>query len=85
MEPSTWSAVPSAELGQSPGGLEQPGPEHGVGQVGPRLVQRRDGVGLRHRAMPEPGQLGEHEPHPVTRLVTPPHLGERRCVSSLRF
>src|SRR6185437_6018497 len=37
-------------------------------QIGARLIQAREAIAMRGRAVPEPAQLREDEPHPVTAL-----------------
>ena len=53
------------------GALDQPRAEHGMAQVGLGFLERRNGELSRHRAVPEPGDLGENKPHPVAALLAP--------------
>ena len=48
-------------------------------KVGARLVKRGDRVALRHRAVTQPRDLGEHEPHPVTGLSSRAQLDDGRA------
>src|SRR5665647_1844620 len=49
----------------------KPRPQHAVPEIGYGFVARAKRIVLRHRAMPETGQLGKDEPHPVTLLPAP--------------
>jgi hypothetical protein len=55
-------------------------------KVGERFLARRDGKPLRHLAVPEAGNLGKHEPHPVAPLLaTAQFLDNARIDRSLRI
>src|SRR5262245_32543994 len=60
--------------------LDEPRPEHGMGEVRARLVEALDRVALRRRAEPEAGDLGKDEPHPVRALAAAPDLVQGRLV-----
>ena len=57
-------------LRDDPGALDQSRSEHLMVQIAPRLLRRRDGEPSRRRALTQAGDLREHEPHPVARLVS---------------
>ena len=76
MPPKICSAVVPWCDGDDLGALDQPRPEHRVGQVGPGLGQVGDRVRLGHRAAAQPGDLREDEPHPVAGLAPAAKLGD---------
>ena len=78
--PHDLHRVVDVEVGERTGALDQPRPEHRVGHVGAGLAEVRQGEPLRHAAAAEPGELREHEPHPVRALLPLPQLGERLVV-----
>ncbi len=66
--------------GDDLGAFDQPGPEHGVSEVGLRLGQIADRVRLGHGAAPQARDLREDEPHPMAGLAAVPELGDRVLV-----
>ena len=62
------------------GRFDQPRSEQRMREIGACLGRVGDGVMLRHRAVAEPGDLREHEPHPVTGLASAAQLGKHLVV-----
>ena len=54
----------------------QPRAEQRMGEIGPRLRPIGEGVADRHGAVPQPGDLGKDEPHPVAPLRPGAQFGE---------
>ena len=52
------------------GALHQPRSEHRMCKIGLCLCKIADRIRPRHSAAPEPGDLREDEPHPVTGLTS---------------
>jgi hypothetical protein len=61
----------------------EPRSQDGVGKIGPRFAQRPDREALRHRAVPEAGDLGKDEPDPVPGLAAAPQFVEHTAVHAL--
>jgi hypothetical protein len=66
--------------GDELGAFHQPRPEHRMCQVGPGLRKIADRVCLGHGTAPEPCDLREDEPHPVTGLAPVSQLRDRSLV-----
>src|ERR1700761_2092569 len=75
--------VLTVKLGEDPGALGQPRAEHRMAQIGARPPPRRDRVTLRHRTLPQTGDLGEDEPHPVPGLAPGAQLGDGPLVHAV--
>ena len=72
------------EAGHNPGAFDQPRTQHRVPQVGLRFIHSRDGIFPRGGALPQPGELREHEPHPVAALGTLAEFVEGPLIGSAR-
>ena len=56
-----------------------------MGQIGLRFGEVRDGVRLGHPAAPEPGDLREDEPHPMTGLAPLAQLADGLTIGLVRI
>ena len=70
--------------GHNLGAFDQSRPEHRMGQIGPRFGEVRDRVRLGYGAAPEPGDLGEDEPHPVAGLAALAQLADGLTIGLVR-
>jgi hypothetical protein len=75
--------VASSQLGEHAGALGQPRTQHRMLEIGPRFLERRDRVALRHRAHAQAVELRKHEPHPVSGLAPRAQLAEGRLIDAL--
>jgi hypothetical protein len=55
-----------------------------VPEVGSRFIYSGDGIFARGGALAEPGELREHEPHPVAALGTLTEFVEGSLICSIR-
>jgi hypothetical protein len=62
------------------GALGQPPPKNGVAEVSLSLIERRNGVLLRHEARPEALNLRKNEPHPMGSFVSAPKLRKNAII-----
>ena len=75
--------VMPGQFGEHARALGDPRAEHGVVRGRRRAsCQRGDRVALRHRALPQPGDLREHEPHPVPGLASRAQLDDGRGIDA---
>jgi hypothetical protein len=64
------------------GAFDQARSEHGMGEVSLRLSQIVDRVRLGHGTAPQPGDLREDEPHPMTGLAPCAEFSDRVLVGA---